>query len=172
MSLKRKYEFYAIFDPCEDGGFGVRFPDVPGMHSGGDDIEDAKKQAREGLAGHIVCLNDYEAEIPVSTSTPETISLEPGEKLVKIETDLAEFFPERFPKHGGSRSGAGRPKKKPEERTGRQATRQVAILLTDEEFDDLTELAERAKKTKAEYIRGLFREKKNELDYYRERENV
>ena len=158
MKLKRKYGFYAIFEPGESGGFGVRFPDVSGLFCVGNDENDAIKESREGLAAHLVCLEEFDLKIPVPKSTPESVRLEPGEKLVKIETDLAEFFPERFPeRRGGARPGGGRPKKNPSEtRSGGTIERRLIVRLTNAEFEALGKFAKDAGKTKSEYVRELI----------------
>lgn len=39
-----RYIYPAIFDPCEEGGYSVTFPDLPGCITEGDTVEEALKQ--------------------------------------------------------------------------------------------------------------------------------
>lgn len=48
MSEAREIEL--VFEPLEEGGYHVYAPDLPGLHTQGDDIEDAAANAEEALA--------------------------------------------------------------------------------------------------------------------------
>ena len=53
MLCRRGYLFF------RDGNVvGVRFPDLPGCNTCGDDQEDALTMARDALGGHLLCLED------------------------------------------------------------------------------------------------------------------
>jgi predicted RNase H-like HicB family nuclease len=47
MADAREIEF--IFEPQEDGGYHVYAPDLPGLHTQGDSLEEATDDAREAL---------------------------------------------------------------------------------------------------------------------------
>jgi len=49
-SLKQKvYNYSAVFDPAEEGGFNVSFPAFPGCVTFGKNFEEAKEKAEEAL---------------------------------------------------------------------------------------------------------------------------
>lgn len=156
--LQRHYAFYAIFEPSESGGYGVRFPDLPELFSGGDDEIDAEKTTKEGLAFCLRELDAEGAEIP-APSDPRTFELAPGETARKIEVDMADYYPGLFASRqgrGGARPNSGRRKLKPgEQRSGRQAGRKLVVRLTDDEFERLVRLSSDANKSKSEYVRDV-----------------
>lgn len=43
-------EIELVFEPLEEGGYHVYAPDLPGLHTQGDDIDDAARNAEEALA--------------------------------------------------------------------------------------------------------------------------
>ncbi|MBM3668346.1 MAG: type II toxin-antitoxin system HicB family antitoxin [Actinobacteria bacterium] len=45
MSESREIEL--VFEPLEEGGHHVYAPDLPGLHTQGDDIEEASRDAEE-----------------------------------------------------------------------------------------------------------------------------
>ncbi|MFA5995504.1 MAG: type II toxin-antitoxin system HicB family antitoxin [Patescibacteria group bacterium] len=44
-----KVQYPAVFDPIEEGGYNVSFPDFPGCVTFGRDFEEAKAKAQEVL---------------------------------------------------------------------------------------------------------------------------
>lgn len=38
MKYNRYYAYYALLEPCEEGDFGVKFPDLPGVIPKGDSL--------------------------------------------------------------------------------------------------------------------------------------
>jgi predicted RNase H-like HicB family nuclease len=51
MSEAREIEL--VFEPQEEGGFHVYAPDLPGLHTQGEDLGDATKNAEEALALYV-----------------------------------------------------------------------------------------------------------------------
>ena len=47
----REIEF--IFEPQDEGGYHVYAPELPGLHTQGDDLEEATESAREALELYI-----------------------------------------------------------------------------------------------------------------------
>ena len=43
-------EIELVFEPLEEGGYHVYAPDLPGLHTQGEDIDDASRNAEEALA--------------------------------------------------------------------------------------------------------------------------
>lgn len=81
--------FYpAIFHKAEEGGFWVTFPDIPECITEGDDMADAYRMAIDAL-GLSLSSKKYN-EIPPSSS-PESVSVDPGCFLVVIEFDIASY---------------------------------------------------------------------------------
>ena len=51
-------EIELIFEPQEEGGFHVYAPDLPGLHTQGDDIDDAMANAAEAVALYVGGLRE------------------------------------------------------------------------------------------------------------------
>lgn len=51
-------EIELIFEPQDEGGFHVYAPDLPGLHTQGDDIDDALANANEAVALYVEGLRD------------------------------------------------------------------------------------------------------------------
>lgn len=79
--------FPAIFYP--DGKYiGVKFPDIPGCLTFGNDSDDALAMAREALGGYLLSLDDAGEGIP--EPTPFTsVKTKRGEMVVLIEVWLS-----------------------------------------------------------------------------------
>lgn len=77
MELKRNdtYIYPAVFYYEEDKRISVLFPDFPGCGTSGKTDEEALKNAKEALGGHILCMeedNDYIPEpTPLKDVKPE-----------------------------------------------------------------------------------------------------
>jgi predicted RNase H-like HicB family nuclease len=56
--------YRALFEPADDGGYGVIFPEVPGCTSGGATLDEAIRNAPVGLAGHLGLLIDDGDPLP------------------------------------------------------------------------------------------------------------
>ena len=82
------------------GGFGVFFPDLPGCTSGGDTVEDAARNAKEALQGHVELGAEHGDVLPPPTAldgiSPDLAIEEAARLLVRVE------LPERI---GFARSG-------------------------------------------------------------------
>ena len=63
-------EYTAVFDPAEEGGFNVSFPDFPGCVTFGKSFEEAKQMAKEVLELWLEELQASEQEIPIKTKRP------------------------------------------------------------------------------------------------------
>ncbi len=51
-------EIEFVFEPQAEGGYYVYAPDLPGLHTQGDDLDDATANAREALALYVETLRD------------------------------------------------------------------------------------------------------------------
>ena len=96
-----KHEYYAIFNPAEEGGFCVTFPDLQGAITEGDSFGEALFMARD-------CLTTYLSGEPLDTvpqpSTKEEIErvaasdpdIAEGWRVVLIKADLKRLFPDLY----------------------------------------------------------------------------
>jgi predicted RNase H-like HicB family nuclease len=62
VAEKREIEF--VFEPQEEGGFYVYAPDLPGLHTEGDDLNEAVVNAEEALALYVEGLRDDGQSFP------------------------------------------------------------------------------------------------------------
>jgi predicted RNase H-like HicB family nuclease len=51
MPDQREFEF--VFEPQDEGGYHVYAPDLPGLHTQGEDIDEATENAQEALALYV-----------------------------------------------------------------------------------------------------------------------
>lgn len=65
-------QYIALFESTEkDGGYGVVFPDFPGLISAGDNYEDAVRMAHEALALHVSGMKHDGESIPAPRTLEE-----------------------------------------------------------------------------------------------------
>ena len=68
--LQKISSYYAVFEPAEEGGFNVSFPDFPGCVTFGKNFEEAKKMAKEVLELWLEELASQKQYIPRRTFHP------------------------------------------------------------------------------------------------------
>ncbi len=56
MESQREVEF--VFEPQAEGGYHVYAPELPGLHTQGEDLEEATENAREALALYVEGLRE------------------------------------------------------------------------------------------------------------------
>jgi len=66
-----KYTFPAVFDPNENGGYTVTFPDLPGCITEGDDLDEALAMAAEAMALHLYGMERDGDPIPEPSKPAE-----------------------------------------------------------------------------------------------------
>lgn len=74
-AMKRKKihsiaSYFAVFDPAEEGGYNVSFPDFPGCVTFGKTFEDARAKAHEMLELWLEELTQHKRVIPRRSSYP------------------------------------------------------------------------------------------------------
>jgi predicted RNase H-like HicB family nuclease len=62
--------YFAVFDPAEEGGFNVLFPDFPGCVTFGRTFEEAQAMAREVLELWLEEHNEEKEMFPKYSSRP------------------------------------------------------------------------------------------------------
>lgn len=83
--------FYpAIFQPEEEGGFSIYFPDVEGGITQGDSMAESYEMAFDALGNMLSYLEDSGKEIP-NPSEPQEIKLVKDQFLVVIEFNMIEY---------------------------------------------------------------------------------
>jgi len=65
------YEYTVVFEPAEEGGYVVDVPAIPGCHTQGDSLREARKNAIEAIQ----CFLEYwiEEEKPIPKEPKEMI---------------------------------------------------------------------------------------------------
>lgn len=54
--MTRRYDYTALFEPAEEGGFVITFPALPGCITEGDTLEEARAMAADALHGYLESL--------------------------------------------------------------------------------------------------------------------
>ena len=83
----------ACFYPCEEGGYTVIFPDLPGCVTEGDDLLEAMNNAIDAASGWLLFLiEDEKQQIPKSSDIKTIIPDEYENGFVSlINIDLNEY---------------------------------------------------------------------------------
>jgi predicted RNase H-like HicB family nuclease len=66
------------------GGYSVFFPDFPGLGSAGDSLEDARKNAKEGLIAHIELMIEDNESLPKSSSLDKIMKLSDAKGCIPL----------------------------------------------------------------------------------------
>lgn len=88
MERKKSYTFTAVFTKESDGGYSVRFPQLDGCYTQGDDFEDARKQAIDAMSLHLYGMEQDGEVIPEPREDVETGK---GEIAVVITAWMTPF---------------------------------------------------------------------------------
>lgn len=62
--VEKVFRYNAIFEPCEEGGFVVTVPKLPGLATEGDSFEEAQNRAQDAIKGYLQVLKEAGEEIP------------------------------------------------------------------------------------------------------------
>ena len=62
--------YFAVFEPAQEGGFNVSFPEFPGCVTFGRNFEEAKEKAKEVLELWLEELASQKQRIPAKTFRP------------------------------------------------------------------------------------------------------
>ena len=84
----------------EDSVYGVIVPDLPGCFSWGDTLEDAMKNAREAIYGHVEALLIEGMQVRIAQSRIEdlaTLDDYAGALWALVQVDLSKLDPKRLP---------------------------------------------------------------------------
>jgi predicted RNase H-like HicB family nuclease len=70
VKTKNIHSYFAVFDPAEEGGYNVSFPDFPGCVTFGRSFEEAQEKGREVLELWLEELAVQRKPIPAETKRP------------------------------------------------------------------------------------------------------
>lgn len=56
--MEQPSEVELVFEPQDDGGYHVYAPELPGLHTQGDDLDDAMANAQEALQLYVEGLRE------------------------------------------------------------------------------------------------------------------
>lgn len=98
------FAYAALFEPGDDSGIVVSFPDVPEAITQGDDMVDARSQAEEALG--LALLTYPQRGLPF----PKPVPAKPGLVMVAVAPDVAAKLAvlEAFAASGLAKSELGR----------------------------------------------------------------
>lgn len=60
-----QYQYTAVFEPAEEGGYVVTVPALPGLVTEGDTLEEARAMVKDAIRGYLESLMKHGEEIPV-----------------------------------------------------------------------------------------------------------
>jgi predicted RNase H-like HicB family nuclease len=87
----------------KNSSYGVIVPDIPGCHSCGDTKEDAIRNIKEAIIGHLKTLMEFQSEVLVTASKIEETKNDENYKNAIVEIidiDLSKAFKrERLPNY-------------------------------------------------------------------------
>lgn len=61
---KEVFNYTAIFEPAEEGGFVVYVPSLPGCYTQGETLDEAYRMAQDAVYGYIKTLQELKKEVP------------------------------------------------------------------------------------------------------------
>ena len=76
-------EYIGLAEKVDDG-YTVFFPDFPGFGSAGNTLEEARKNAKEGLITHIELLVEDREQIPKSSSLDKVMKLKDAKGCIPL----------------------------------------------------------------------------------------
>ncbi len=74
---KKVLRYNAVFEPCEEGGFVVTVPKLPGVVTEGDTFEEAVENVKDAVKGYLQVLVEANETIP-----------DPDDKTVTATVDI------------------------------------------------------------------------------------
>ncbi|MEE8346329.1 MAG: type II toxin-antitoxin system HicB family antitoxin [Dehalococcoidia bacterium] len=73
--MTRVLSYKVVLEPCEEGGYTVHVPSLPGCVSEGDTREQAIENIKEAIRGWIEASKEYGDEIPPSDVIIESVQV-------------------------------------------------------------------------------------------------
>ena len=76
-TMAQVLRYNAVFESCDEGGFTVTVPKLPGLVTEGDNYEKALANVQEAIAGYLQLMREAGEDLP-----------EPDEKVFTAPVDL------------------------------------------------------------------------------------
>lgn len=73
--MKDARKYVVVFEKSETG-YGAYVPDLPGCVTVGDTLEEAERNIREAIEGHIDVMREHGESVPQPTTTAQEIAVE------------------------------------------------------------------------------------------------
>lgn len=94
-------QFPIAIHKYEGSVYGVTVPDIPGVHSWGDTVDEAIRNTREAIAGHLQTLAALGEDVDVTCSTIEDLTKQDEYAgaiwaFVEIDDEELDRTPERI----------------------------------------------------------------------------
>ena len=83
-----EHVYPAIFHPCAEGGYSVRFPDLRGCYSQGESLPDAIRMAQAALSEWLEYLADKNETVPAPSPIRAVETADDAEFVTLIYTGL------------------------------------------------------------------------------------
>jgi antitoxin HicB len=64
------YQYTAVFEPAEEGGYTVTVPALPGLVTEGDTLEEARAMVKDAIRGYLESLIKHGEEVPIEPAPP------------------------------------------------------------------------------------------------------
>ena len=88
MEKPSKYTFTALFTSEADGGYSVRFPQLDGCFTQGNDFDDSRRQAADAMSLHLYGMEQDGEPIPAPVLEQPAAS---GEVAVPVTVWMTPF---------------------------------------------------------------------------------
>lgn len=75
---KQVFNFTAIFEPAEEGGYVVFVPALPGCVTQGETLEEAMIMAKDAIEGYLASMKDLGEKLPLGQEAGMVISRIPA----------------------------------------------------------------------------------------------
>ncbi len=62
--VQKIYNFTAVFEPAEEGGYVVYVPALPGCATQGETFEEAEAMIKDAIEGYLLSMRDLKEVIP------------------------------------------------------------------------------------------------------------
>ncbi len=80
MSKERLHNYTVLFEPAEEGGYIVSCPALPGLHTQGDTLDEARSMAKEAILGYLEVLKKDGRPIPANVE----LKAEPVKETITV----------------------------------------------------------------------------------------
>jgi antitoxin HicB len=64
-----QYQYTAVFEPAQEGGYIVTVPALPGLVTEGDTLEEARAMVKDAIRGYLESLIKHGEEIPLDAGS-------------------------------------------------------------------------------------------------------